>query len=55
MKDEKEKIEVETDEDEVACAICGEKHKRSVVHGFVAKGQKKYICEECADTVHGLV
>jgi transposase-like protein len=39
----------------VQCSICGEKHVRSIMHGFEVKGKKKYICQGCADTVHGLV
>jgi formylmethanofuran dehydrogenase subunit E len=54
------KIEVKTSdtlnkEQLLKCDLCGEYHEESVMHGFLAKGKKKYICQECADTVHGLI
>ncbi len=51
---EKEKQTV-SDEDLHTCCICGGEHEKSITHGFEVKGHKKYICKECADTVHGLV
>lgn len=39
----------------IKCHVCGEVHDESITHGIKIKGAKKYICQECADTIHGLV
>lgn len=44
-----------TDENLKKCEICGEYHDKSITHGIEIKGKKKYICQDCADTIHGLV
>lgn len=47
--------EIIDDENIVKCDVCGEYHKKSTTHSIEVKGRKKYICQGCADTVHGLV
>jgi hypothetical protein len=37
------------------CCLCGEKEKESITHGFEVDGVKKYVCQNCADTIHGVI
>jgi predicted SprT family Zn-dependent metalloprotease len=37
------------------CCLCGEQYPSSKTRSIKIKGQKKYICNGCADTVHGLI
>lgn len=37
------------------CCLCGESHPSRKTHSVEIKGQKKYICNGCAETVHGLI
>lgn len=53
-RDEKENNQ-STCEDEQKCDICGEFHNKDGTYGMKVKGQRKYICKECVDTVHGLI
>ena len=37
------------------CCVCGEKHDSTELKKVEIKGEKKKICDECAETIHGLV
>jgi hypothetical protein len=37
------------------CCVCGEEHELSELNDVEIKGQIKKVCEECVDTVHGLI
>ncbi len=55
LTEEEKNEETEADENLKKCDICGEYHEKSITHGIDIKGHKKYICQDCADTIHGLV
>ena len=42
-------------EDNFICCICGEEFGLDDLHDVEVKGKTKQICDECVDTVHGLV
>ena len=42
-------------EDIYLCCLCGEEHSYEDIHEIEIKGEKKSICKECADIVHGLL
>ena len=50
-----ENIQMKDDRELKKCNLCGGYHEKNVTHGFIVKGKQKYICQECADTVHGLI
>ncbi len=37
------------------CCVCGEEFGLGDLHDVEVKGETKQICDECVDTVHGLV
>jgi formylmethanofuran dehydrogenase subunit E len=37
------------------CCLCGKSHPLSKIRSADINGRKKYICNECAETVHGLI
>lgn len=37
------------------CCVCGEKHDSNKIHEIEVKGKTKKICDECAETIHGLI
>lgn len=49
------KEESSSEEKKQKCPICGEEHKKDMMYEFEIKGERKYICKRCADTIHGLV
>ncbi len=55
MKTNKSVSKKSTEKNLKKCAICGEYHDKHEMHDIEVKDQKKYICNGCAETVHGLV
>jgi transposase-like protein len=55
MQKDKQNTKSSSEKNLVKCDVCGEYHDKSITHGFNVKGKKKYICQGCADTIHGLV
>ena len=57
MNDEKKQPVPQVDliEEMQLCCLCGESHPSSKTRSVDIKGQKKYICNGYADTVHGLI
>lgn len=37
------------------CCLCGQSHPLNKIRSADINGRKKYICNECAETVHGLI
>jgi len=37
------------------CCVCGKEYGNDDIHTITIKGQPKSICNECADTIHGLM
>jgi hypothetical protein len=42
-------------DDRYFCCVCGEKSSSDDFHSVHIKGEIKSICNECIDTIHGLV
>jgi hypothetical protein len=61
-RDNNRETSLNKDEDEyqktmiMTCCICGEEDiSEDHLHDVEIKGQYKRICDECLDTIHGLV
>ena len=42
-------------EETYICCLCGEQYGFDELHEVHVKGETKNICDECVDTVHGLL
>jgi hypothetical protein len=37
------------------CCVCGGEYGNDDIHTITIKGQPRSICNECVDTIHGLI
>jgi hypothetical protein len=42
-------------DDQYICCVCGEECSNTDTRNIEVKGETKTICNECVDTVHGLM